>query len=110
MQLPYADRLRVDESKITGYLLSEMNSRGKAAFFLRLGFTPERWEVLAEALKVQARNNAVVSAIDSPHGARYCVDGDLETPDNRRPHPRVRTVWILAKKSQTPRLITAHPV
>ena len=95
MELPLKDSLRVDQSKITGYLLSESAGRGKATFFLRLGFHPENWEVLAEALKVQARTNPVVSTVDSAYGKRYSVDGDIATPDNRQPRPKVRTVWVL---------------
>jgi hypothetical protein len=60
MELPLKDSLRVDQSKITDYLLSESAGRGKATFFLRLGFRPENWEVLAEALKAQANANPVV--------------------------------------------------
>jgi hypothetical protein len=92
MELPFKHALRVDQSKITGYLLSEATGRGKAAFFLRLGFRPEHWETLAEALRVQARKNAVATVVDSPYGKRYSVDGTIETPDNRAPRPRVRTV------------------
>jgi hypothetical protein len=110
MDLPFKDSLRVDQSKLTGYLLSEATGRGKAAFFLRLGFRPENRETLAAALKAQARDNAVASVVDSPYGKRYSVDGTIETPDNREPRPKVRTVWILETGSDTPRLITAYPV
>ena len=110
MELPFLDSLRVDQSKITGYLLSESAGRGKATFFLRLGFRPENWEVLAAALKAQARSNPVVSIVDSAYGKRYSVDGGIATPDNRQPRPNVRTVWILETGSEAPRLITAHPV
>ena len=41
MRLPSLDRLRVDQTKIVDYLLSEANSRGKSKFFLGLGFGPE---------------------------------------------------------------------
>ena len=108
MELPFPDALRVDQTKITGYLLNDATGRGKAAFFLRLGFRPENWETLAKALKVQARENAVASVVDSPYGKRYSVDGTIETPDNREPRPRVRTVWILETGTAAPRLITAH--
>ena len=110
MDLPFKDSLRVDQAKITEYLLSESAGRGKAAFFLRLGFRPESWEVLAEALKAQASTNPVVSTVDSAYGRRYSVDGDIATPDGRQPRPRVRTVWILQTGDEAPRLITAHPV
>ena len=110
MKLPFIDALRVDQSKITGYLLNETTGRGKATFFLRLGFRPDDWKTLAAALMAQARGNPVVSAVDSPYGKRYSVDGAIETPDNRQPRPRVRTAWILETGTEAPRLITAHPV
>ena len=44
MELPFIDALRVDQSKITGYLLDDAAGRGKATFFLRLGFRPENRE------------------------------------------------------------------
>ncbi len=68
MELPFIDFLRVDQSKITDYLLNEVSSRGKATFFLHLGFRVEEWETLAAALKVQARDNPVTSIVDSPYG------------------------------------------
>jgi tripartite-type tricarboxylate transporter receptor subunit TctC len=50
---PCGDRSpgRPDRSKITGYLLSlsHPDDRTKAAFFMRFGFSAERWEELAEA-------------------------------------------------------------
>ena len=109
MDVPFKDSLRVDQSKITGYLLSEITGRGKAVFFLRLGFRPENWEALAEALRAQARENAVTAVVDSAYGKRNSVEGTIETPDNRGPRPRVRTVWILEIGTEAPRLITAHP-
>lgn len=109
MQLPFIDSLRVDESKITHYLLNEVTSRGKAAFFMRLGFRVERWHILAEALKAHARDNPITSIVDSPYGRRYSVEGPIETPDKRDPQPLVRAVWIIEKLSQAPRLITAYP-
>lgn len=108
MKLPSSLSLRVDEAKISGYLLSHPNSQGKAAFFLGFGFRPEAWQTMADALREHARNNDVALAIDSPHGTRYSVDGELQTPSGRRPN--VRTVWIVESGSDELRLITAHPV
>ena len=45
MELPFIDHLHVDQSKIVGYLLNEAKSRGKAAFFRRLGFRVEEWAI-----------------------------------------------------------------
>jgi hypothetical protein len=100
--------LRVDESKVVAYLLSIYGSHGKAAFFLGFGFRPDVWEVMADALKQQARSNPIALTVDSPYGTRYSVDGELVTPCGRR--PRVRTVWIRETDSDELRLITAHPI
>lgn len=107
VELPYPDRLRVDESKIVSYLLSRSNGQGKAAFFIGFGFRPEVWGEFAEALKAQARANPVAVMVDSPYGTRYSVDGALQTSSGRR--LMVRTVWILERGSEQLRLITAHP-
>jgi hypothetical protein len=103
-----AATLRVDESKIASYLLSVLNSHGKAALFLGFGFRTNAWEVMANALKQQARSNPVTTVVDSPYGTRYSVDGELQTPSERL--PRVRTVWIRETDSDEFRLITAHPI
>lgn len=108
MELLITQRLHVDEAKIVGYLLSHSNGQGKAAFFLRFGFLPGAWTEMAEALKQQARSNPVVTAVDSPYGTRYSVDGELQTPSGRL--PRVRTVWILESDAVEFRLVTAHPI
>jgi hypothetical protein len=102
MKMPFLESLRVDQSKITGYLLNETSGRGKATFFLRLGFRVDDWGTLAEAIKAQARENAVTFVVDSPYGKRYSVDGTSETPDNREPRPRIRTVWILESDTEVP--------
>lgn len=109
MQLfPVGTILRVDESKVVAYLLSTPNSHGKAAFFLGFGFLPEKWQVMAEALKQQGCSNQVAAEVASDYGTRYSVDGELATPSGRR--PRVRTVWIREADSDELRLITAHPI
>ena len=107
MELPFLERLRVDESKIVGYLLSHASGHGKAAFFSGFGFRVEAWQELADAIKAHAGANPVAAVVDSLYGTRYSVDGELQTPSGRR--PRVRTVWILESGSEEPRFITAHP-
>ena len=102
--------LRVDYSKVVDYLLNPEKSRGKAAFFLRMGFDPEQWEALAHALKSQARSGEISGAVESPYGTRYSVDGVMETPGSRSPGPRIRTVWISEHGADEWRLITAYPL
>jgi hypothetical protein len=95
--------------KVVEYLVSFSHPDGssKAEFFSRFGFRVDEWEVLARALRKHGREHDVTVSVVSAHGTRHSVDGPLETPDGR--NPQVRTVWILAKRSRMPRLITAHP-
>ncbi len=102
--------LRVDYSKVVDYLLSPEKSRGKAAFFLRMGFDAEQWEDLAHVLMSQARSGEISGAVESPYGTRYSVDGVMETPGSRSPGPRIRTVWISEHGADEWRLITAYPL
>jgi hypothetical protein len=85
MELLITQRLHVEEAKIVGYLLGHSNGQGKAAFFLRFGFLPGAWAKRAEALKQLARSSPVVTAVDSPYGTGYSVDGELQTPSGRLP-------------------------
>jgi hypothetical protein len=56
MRLPRVDKATVPRPKITDYLLSPNHPAGheKARWFKKCGFTPEDWEILAEALKRHA--------------------------------------------------------
>lgn len=110
MRLPNGQNAWVEREKITEYLLSTTNPRGrsKAAFFLSFGFSAENWQGLAEALRLQGTTHEVVRVSEPSHGPRYHVDGTLETPDGR--NPLVRTVWQMDVGSNSPRLITAYPL
>ena len=110
MNLPDTQSLRVEQRKITEYLLcpSHMQGCGKAEFFQRFGFRADHWQVLAQALRVHGQAHPVVKVVESAHGVRYTVDGVLDCPDGRK--PRVRTIWIADPKGAPPRLVTAHPV
>jgi hypothetical protein len=109
MRLPNAESARVEREKITDYLLSTTNQRGrnKAVFFLSFGFSTDHWQGFAEALRLQATDLEVVKVVETVHGLRYHVDGVLETPDGR--NPQVKTVWQMDVGSDFPRLITAYP-
>jgi hypothetical protein len=109
MMLPAAAEARVDREKVVEYLLSlsHPDGRGKAAFFMRFGFSIEEWKILAESLLEIGISNPVTGEVESMHGRRYTVDGPLRTPDGRT--PMVRTVWIV-ELGMAPRLVTAYPL
>ena len=80
---------------------------GKASFFKLLGFRPEKWQVLAEALLLIAIEGKVTQVVESTHGSKCIVDGVLPGPNGRS--GLVRTVWIRERGIERPRLITAYP-
>ena len=107
--MPNVHQAQIERGKITDYLLSSVNprSRAKADFFLSFGFSIDRWEEFAEALKFHVASHEVARVVETAYGQRYHVDGVLETPDGR--NPVVRTVWQVDLGSAYPRFITAHP-
>lgn len=109
MRLPNAEQARVDRAKVVDYLLAAEHDAGqhKARFFLRFGFTSDRWEDLAEALRIQAVRNEVVGNKRTSSGVNYVVDGILNSPDGR--NPTVRTVWEVRNNDPSPRLVPAYP-
>ena len=86
MKLPNAENARVEEQKIVGYLLCESHpdGAGKAEFFSKFGFRAEEWHVLAEELKKHGQRYSVRNCVESEHGTRYIIDGEIETPTGVR--------------------------
>ena len=110
MKLPKANQARVDESKVTDYLLSAGHPDGssKARFFERFGFHSFEWTVLSAALVEHGQVNPVANVVETGYGRRYSVDGQIRSPDGR--NPTIRTVWIIETGLDFPRLITAYPL
>ena len=47
--------------------------------------------------------------VESAHGEKYVVDGRVSSQTGKSRHRKVRTVWIIDRGAETPRLITAYP-
>ena len=110
MKLPCPNELIVEREKIIGYLLNVGHRYGatKARFFMALGFNPEAWSILADALREHGRTHNVIAFRETGHGPHYAVEGDLATPSGA--HAFIRSVWQFDHGSVAPRLITAYPV
>lgn len=50
----------------------------------------------------------VTNSQDPPFGTRYTVEGELTTPQGRR--PLVRVVWFVDEAASVPRFVTAYPL
>ena len=82
--------------------------RSKAAFLKSVGFGPEDVFLLKEALLRLAREGVITKKLSSEHGTKYLLEGDLETPTQRR--IKIRTLWIVEKGGDFPRFVTAYPL
>jgi hypothetical protein len=109
MKLPNARRAVVEQSKVVDYLLNgaHPDNGGKAAFFLALGFSLAQGQTLAEALRKLAEDAKGAERLESPHGVKYIVDGEIGMPGGKR--ALVRTIWVVEKGAHVPRLVTAYP-
>lgn len=110
MMLPNAHLALVERAKITEYLLNveHRNGASKARFFAGFGFELRAWETLANALREHGQSYEVSRTRQTLWGPRYEIEGELSTPDGRR--PSIRTVWQLDDGEIAPRLITAYPL
>ena len=108
MKLPNHENALVEEQKITAYLLSEENSGGKEAFFTAFGFTITQWEILKDSLIAHAAEHEIALTSERPHGIKYIIEGEMQTPDGRL--PQIRSVWIMDTGKDAPRLVTAYPL
>jgi hypothetical protein len=109
VRLPNVQFAVVEAEKVVDYLLNPAHpdNSGKALFFLGLGFRRDEWRSLAAAFQKEAEGHLVAKSMASPHGRKYIIDGRIETPSGRT--PLVRTVWIVDRGFDTPRLVTAYP-
>jgi hypothetical protein len=109
MKLPNANLALVEREKITEYLLKREHpdNGGKADFFTGLGFSSAEWETMEQALRRLAMGFPVTQSMESAHGKKYIVDGQVETPSGKT--RGLRTVWIIDRGKTTARLVTAYP-
>ncbi len=98
----------VPEAKIVHYLLSLSHpvGRHKAVWFHQVGFRPDAWQELANALRQQAASGIVMSEEMTEHGRKFVVEGEIVTPDAGQ--VALTSVWML-DDDEIPRFVTAYP-
>ena len=112
MRMPNAERAVVEREKVVEYLLNAAHpdNGGKAAFFLAMGYTSDDWQSLASAFRRLAAASEVAKSVETPHGTKYVIEGGLDTAATARRVVRlVRTIWIVDRGLDRPRLVTAYP-
>jgi hypothetical protein len=110
MKLPNREKAYIPPLKLKAYLLSETHPIGKAkAKLLRsAGFNETSADLLKEVLLTIARSEDIKDVIESPHGVKYIIEGQIQTPAGG--NIGVRTVWIIDKGRERPRFVTAYPI
>jgi hypothetical protein len=101
----------VERHKIVEYLLNAAHpdNGGKAQFFESLGFSSDASDALITALRHVGRTGEVVERTESSHGEKFVVDGPLSSHTEGGYSPKVRTIWIIDRHLDIPRLVTAYP-
>jgi len=109
MRLPNAKKAVVERGKIVDYLLNPAHpdNGGKAAFFAALGFSRDDWRKLAAALRELTTTADVIKSVESAHGRKYVLRGQIHSPSGKT--PAVLAVWIVDRGMDAPRLVTAYP-
>jgi hypothetical protein len=110
MKVPLIDQAEVPQAKIVLYLLNPEHraGRSKARFFSGHGYTAERWEELAEALRTHGRENDIAKQETTPLGVRLVVEGPLALRDGVV--AEIRSVWFIEFGERVARPATAYPL
>lgn len=109
MKLPGAGEAVIAPEKLRDYLLSleSEESRSKAIFFARLGYTREEWTALERDLRSQILSLDAEETAPTRFGRKFIIRGSLTGPAGAT--SGVTTIWIIRFGEEEPRLVTAYP-
>ncbi len=62
----------------------------------------------SDALVRHAEDNEVTEVVETVHGMKCVVEGPLYCPS--RNDASIRSIWIIDKGSERPRLVSAYPL
>ena len=109
MKLPQADRAEIPHEKLYGYLLSRAHPVGrfKAAFFAKLGYRSDTWQVFAARLGAQHLTPDAQLVETTEFGQKYEIRAILKGPIG--PPVMVVSIWLIPSDGGSPRFVTAYP-
>ncbi len=108
MKLPNAERAFVDIAKLRDYCLDSTHPEGRhkaRVFQSALDLSEGDAEFLRQAILAAAVDAEAVAGESDEYGARYLLDFELNR-GNR--NARIRTVWIVRRNEDFPRLATCY--
>jgi hypothetical protein len=110
VRLPQIEQGFVDERKIKDYLLAASHpaGKGKARFFIGLGFQQHQASGLQKALLEHAANNDIKSVMETQFGSKYVIEGLPAAPGGQ--FAQIRAIWFLESGAAAPRFVTAYPL
>ncbi|MBM4287993.1 MAG: hypothetical protein FJ135_07580 [Deltaproteobacteria bacterium] len=102
MKLPNRDKAYIPLNKLNNYLLSDSHLVGriKANLFRSIGFSKKNATFLEQSLLALAYTENVKEVITTSYGAKYIVEGTIETPLGGK--LAIRTVWIIETGADSP--------
>ena len=101
MRIP-KNKVEIEESKITDYLLVQKEKNDKSAFLNKLGYTLQNRNELINDIKEIVANNEAVLQRHTDFGDMYEVKGELKNFG-------VVTIWLLTLDTEKYRFITLFP-
>jgi hypothetical protein len=109
MKVPYSEQSYIEREKLTQYLLNFDHPDGasKAAFYEAMGYNLSNVDKLEIELLRHVDENEINSVSENQHGTKYVVIGTFYGKEERT--RLLKTVWLIEKTKQYPRLITAYP-
>ncbi len=66
-----------------------------------------RDKTAAKALQMAATRAETTQSMESPHGRKYVIVGQIESPGGKS--AMVQTIWIVDTGLEVARLVTAYP-
>ena len=102
-------KVHIAREKITDYLLNKEHAigRGKAKFFISLGFSPEKPGELEKALSAHPRTAEMREKRLSGGGTSYAFICDILAPGGEA--FCIVSVWHVEQEGAAPRFVTAYP-
>lgn len=108
MKLPNAGRAFVDIAKLRDYCLDSSHPEGRhkaRVFQSALDLTANDAEFLRQSILDAVTGAEAVAGEADEYGSRYLVDLELNRGTRKA---RVRTVWIVRRNEDFPRLATCY--